>query len=166
MLTTIEKVIFLKQVPFFEMMTTDQLRIFASISEEMAFDAGDTIITEGERGEALYVIVNGKVAIQRRTQRRTGEDVTRLAELGSHEYFAEMSVFDNQPHSADAVALERTDVILVRQAPLVALIQNQPDLALGLLNVLSMRLRKANEQIAERTKTRPKQVMDLLDSLD
>lgn len=166
MLTTIEKVIFLKQVPFFEMMTTDQLRIFASISEETAFDVGDMIITEGERGEALYVIVNGKVAIQRRTQRRSGEDVTRLAELGPHEYFAEMSVFDNQPHSADAVALERTDVILVRQAPLVTLIQNQPDLALGLLSVLSMRLRKANEQIAERTRARPKQVMDLLDSLD
>lgn len=166
MLTTIEKVIFLKQVPFFRTMSTEQLRIFASIGEEQSYEEAERIITEGERGDTLYVIINGKVAIQRRTQRRQGEDITRLAELGPREYFAEMSIFDNQPYSADAVALQRCDLLLVRQAPLVTLIQNQPDLALGLLSVLSMRLRQANELIVERSKTRPKELVDLFDSLD
>jgi CRP-like cAMP-binding protein/HEAT repeat protein len=166
MLTTIEKVIFLKQVPFFQTMTTDHLRIFASISEEATFEEGERIITEGDRGDTLYVIINGNIAIQRRTQRRQGEDVTRLATLGPREYFAEMSVFDSMPYSADAEAMERTDLLLVRQAPLMALIQNQPDLALGLLKVLSVRLRQANEVIAQRSRTRSRKVMDLLDDLD
>jgi CRP-like cAMP-binding protein len=162
---TIEKVIFLKEIPFFAGMHTDQLRTLADISEEVSYGEGEQIFTEGEYGDALHVIVNGKVAIQRQETRRRRTSITRLAELGPGEYFAEMSIFDNEPYSAEAVAIAPTDLLLVRQAPLVGLIRRQPDLALGLLKVLSQRIRHANAIIAEKTRAQPKKMMDVYDKL-
>jgi len=147
MLTTIEKMISLKEVPVFQEMSIDELRILADISEEVAYTDGQQILAEGERGDGLYVILSGKVAIQREMPGEPGV-VTHLATLGPREYFAEMSLFDDEPYSADAVALEPTELLLVRQAPLVAVIEHKPELALSLFKVLSQRLRRANEMIA------------------
>jgi HEAT repeat protein len=148
MLTLIERVIFLKQVPVFGGMIIDRLRVLASISEELDCEPGQQIIGEGERGDALYVIVKGRVAIQRRDARQPGA-AAELAALGPREYFGEMSLFDNEPYSADAVAVEPTQLLLVRQAPLLALIKRYPDMAFGFFKVLSQRLRQANALITE-----------------
>ncbi|HET9223563.1 MAG TPA: HEAT repeat domain-containing protein, partial [Roseiflexaceae bacterium] len=148
MLTLIERVIFLKQVPVFGAMIIDRLRVLASICEELECEPKQRIIAEGERGEALYVIVKGRVAIQRRDPRQPGARV-ELAVLGPREYFGEMSLFDNEPYSADAVALEPTQLLLVRQAPLLALIKRYPDIAFGFFKVLSQRLRQANALITD-----------------
>jgi hypothetical protein len=145
MLTMIEKAILLSRVSVFENLGVDKLRVLASVSEEATYNAGQQIFAEGEHGDALYVTVSGKVSIQR----QTGEAVAYLAELGPQEYFAEMSLFDNEPYSADAVALEPTELLLVRREPLVALIKQHPELALGLFQVLGQRLRRANETIAQ-----------------
>ncbi len=150
MLTLIEKVIFLKEVPFFQGMSVDDLRRVANISEVATYDAGQQIIAEGERSGTLYVIVSGRVGIQHRKQDTTEATMTMLASLGPREYFAEMSIFDDEPHSADVIALTPTQVLMVRRAPLIALIQRQPELALGLFSVLSQRLRQANAQLAKR----------------
>jgi HEAT repeat protein len=148
MLTLIERVIFLKQVPVFGGMIVDRLRVLASISEELECELGQRIIAEGEHGDALYVIVKGRVAIQRRDPRQPSA-TAELAALGPGEYFGEMSLFDNEPYSADAVALEPTHLLLVRQAPLLALIKRYPDMAFGFFKVLSQRLRQANTLITE-----------------
>jgi len=151
-MTVLEQVIFLKQVPFFQEMSTNDLRVLAGISEEATYEAGQQIITQGKRGDALYVIVSGRVAIQRRKRTATEATLTDLATLGPRNYFAEMSLFDDEPHSADAVALTNTHVILVRRAPLMALIKRQPDLAISLFKVLSQRLRQANAALAKKQK--------------
>ena len=151
-MTVLEQVIFLKQVPFFQEMSTSDLRVLAGISEEATYEAGQQIIAQGKRGDALYVIVSGRVAIQRRKRTAAEATLTDLAALGPHNYFAEMSLFDDEPHSADAIALTNTHVILVRRAPLMALIKRQPDLAISLFKVLSQRLRQANAALAKKQK--------------
>jgi CRP/FNR family transcriptional regulator, cyclic AMP receptor protein len=149
MLTMIERVIFLKQVPVFGAMTVERLRILASISEEQECTAGQRIIAEGEPGDALYIIVSGRVSIQRQAHKAVGA-IAQLAELGPREYFAEMALFDDEPHSADAVALTPTDLLLVRRGPLIALIRRYPDMVFGFFKVLNQRLREANARFLER----------------
>jgi CRP-like cAMP-binding protein/HEAT repeat protein len=166
MLTVLEKVIFLKEVPFFQGMTINQLRILATISEEMTYEEGQQIFAEGEYGDTLYVVVSGSIAIQQQVKRRRTASITRLATLGSRDYFAEMAIFDNEAHPAEAVALKPTRLLLVRQAPLVALIKRQPDLGLDLLRVMSHRLREANAQIAEKTRPKTKELLDFYDKID
>lgn len=166
MLTVLEKVIFLKEVPFFQGMTINQLRILATISEEVTHEEGEQIFAQGEYGDTLYVLVTGSVAIQQQVKRRRTASITRLATLGPREYFAEMSIFDNEAHPAEAVALKSSRLLLVRQAPLVALIKRQPDLGLDLLRVMSQRLREANAQIAEKTRPKTKELLDFYDKID
>jgi CRP-like cAMP-binding protein/HEAT repeat protein len=164
-LSTIEKVIFLKEVPFFASMSISQLRILASISEEISYDEGEEIFNEGEYGDALFVVVSGEVALQRRQTRGRRTTITRLTTHGSREYFAEMSIFDNAPHPHEAVALQTTELLIVRRDTLVSLIEHQPNLALTLLTVLSQRLREASGLIAEKSEAKPRELVDLFDRL-
>jgi HEAT repeat protein len=154
MLTVIEKVVFLKQVPLFGDLTAGDLRPIAEVTDEAAFEPGQLIITEGEPGDTLYLIVSGKVAVQHRRRAAVEQTLTELAALGPREYFGEMALFDEGPSSADVVALLPTQVLRVRRAPLYALLERQPALTLGLLRVLSRRLRQANELLAKKNESR------------
>ncbi len=162
-LSTIEKIIFLKQVPFFQGMTIDQLRTLADVCEEEFFEADRQIFSQEEPGGALYVIVNGKVGIEQ--EKRSGSFV-RLATVGPRSYFGEMSLFDSAPRSASAITLQDTLTLKLRREPLIALARRYPDLSLELISVLSQRLREANLRIAELTKTRPRELQKLFDQLE
>jgi CRP-like cAMP-binding protein len=167
MLTVIEKVLFLKEAPFFADMSIDQLRILAAISEEVDYGSDETIAAKGEEIDTLYVVIQGKVAVQStETTPRGQTSVRRLATLGPRDYFGEMSVFDNQPFASSVVTIRPTKLLSVRQAPLLALIGLHPDLGLSLLRVFSMRLRKFMSLAEERTTGRPKQLMDLYDKFE
>jgi len=63
-LTTIEKVIFLKTVDIFEHVPIEELGRVAALTEEVQFGAGETIYREGEPVEAIYIILEGRVAVQ------------------------------------------------------------------------------------------------------
>lgn len=150
MLTMIEKVVFLKRVTFFQDIPTNDLRLLASVSEEASFNTGEHIITEDEPNDALFIVVNGRVAIQHRRQDEAERTLTQLATLGPRDYFGEMSLFDEAPSSADVVAMIPTHVLLLRRTPLFNLLERQPGIALSLFKGLSQRLRQANELLARR----------------
>lgn len=163
MLATIERIIFLKEVPFFQGMTIDQLRVLATVCEEETFPQDRRIVNQGDVGGTLYVIVNGKVGIEQ--ERRKGS-VARLATLNAHAYFGEDNLFDASPHGATAVALRLTDTLSLRREPLVALARQYPDLSLTLISVLSQRIREANDRITELTRQRPRELKRLFDQFD
>ena len=164
MLSVIEKIIFLKGVPFFKGMTINQLEVLANVCEEELFAEDAQIFGQGDPGGVMYVVVNGKVGIEREGKRK-GSSV-RLATYGSHDYFGEMTVFDRSPRSAAAIALQDTLTLSLRREPLVALTRQYPDLSLELISVLSQRLREANDQIGQLTRTRPREIHKLFDKLD
>jgi CRP-like cAMP-binding protein/HEAT repeat protein len=163
LLATLERIIFLKQVPFFQGMTVDQLKILASVCEEEFFEADMRIFDEGDPGGALYVVVSGRVGIER--EKRKGSFV-RVATLEAHSYFGETTLFDNGPRTAAAIAVQDSLTLRLRREPLIALARQYPDLSLELINVLSKRLSEANDRIAELTRTRPRQLQKLFDQLD
>ncbi len=143
-----EKLNFIREVPIFQAMSTEELRSLASISRAATYPAGHRILTQGGRGNTMYIVVRGQVVIQRQANADEGLIVT-LATFGPHECFAEMSLFDNEPYSADVVAVEPTEVLMIRREPLVALIKRHPEIALGLFKVFSQRLRLADDRLAQ-----------------
>jgi len=163
MLSTIERVIFLKEVPFFQNMMIDQLKVLANICEEEFFAEDTPIFAQGDSGGVLYVIVSGRVAIEREGQRKGS--VVRLATIEAHSYFGEMSLFDKGPRSAAARAVQDTLTLRLRREPLVVLVRQYPDLSLELINVLSQRLRETNDRIAQLTHARPRELEKLYDKL-
>jgi CRP/FNR family transcriptional regulator, cyclic AMP receptor protein len=162
-LSTIEKIIFLKEVPFFQGMTIDQLKVLATVCEEEFFSADTRIFHQDDPGGALYVVISGRVGIEQ--EKRKGS-FARLATIEPHSYFGEMNLFDNSPRSASAIALQDTLTLRLRREPLIALARQYPALSLELINVLSARLRETSDRIAELTKTRPRELHKLFDQFD
>lgn len=163
LLSAIEKIIFLKEVPFFQGMTVDQLRVLANVCEEEYFEEDARIFNQGDSGGALYVVVSGRVALEQ--EKRKGS-FARLGTVEAHSYFGEMNLFDDSPRSSAAVAVQDTLTLRLRREPLIALARQYPDLSLELINVLSQRLREANSRIAELTRTRPRELHKLFDKFD
>jgi HEAT repeat protein len=163
LLSAIEKIIFLKEVPFFRGMTVDQLKVLANVCEEQLFEEDARIFNTGDPGGALYVVVSGRVAIEQ--EKRKGS-FARLATIEAHSYFGEMNLFDNSPRSDTAIALQDTLTLRLRREPLIALARQYPDLSLELINVLSQRLREANDRVADLTRTRPRELHKLFDKFD
>lgn len=68
MLTTVEKVIFLKDIDIFEFTSTEDLAHIAAITDEVEFQAKETIFEEGEISDAMYMVIEGKVRLTRGDQ--------------------------------------------------------------------------------------------------
>ncbi len=163
LLSTIEKIIFLKEVPFFEGMTIDQLKVLANVCEEELFEEDTRIFNENDPGGALYVVVSGRVAIEQ--EKRKGS-FARLATIEAHSYFGEMNLFDDSPRSASATAIQDTLILRLRREPLIVLARQYPDLSLELIKVLSQRLRDANDRIADLTRARTRELQKFYDKFD
>jgi CRP-like cAMP-binding protein len=163
MLSIVERIIFLKEVPFFQAMTIDQLKVLAGVCEEQLLEKEQKVFNQGEPGGALYVVVSGRVAIEQ--ERRKGS-FARLATVGAHSYFGELGLFDDSPRTTSAITLQDTLVLRLRREPLIALMRQHPDLSLKLINVLNQRLREANDRIAELAPNRPRELHKFFDRFD
>jgi CRP-like cAMP-binding protein/HEAT repeat protein len=162
-LSVIERIIFLKQVSFFQGMSIDQLKVLASICEEELIPAGTSIFQEGDSGGTLYVVVDGRISIEREGERKGS--IVRLAAMEPRSSFGEMSLFENSPRSASAVAIEDSLVLKLSVAPLVVLMRQYPDMSLELIKVLSLRMREAKDQISRLTRSMPRQLHKVYDRL-
>jgi CRP-like cAMP-binding protein len=97
-LTTIEKVIFLKSVDIFEHATIEHLGRIAGLMEEVHFEPGETIFKEGEPGDALYLLLSGRVFLDR--------NGNTFREIKEKETFGTLDVLDFRPRSATAKAAD------------------------------------------------------------
>ena len=98
-LTTIEKVIFLKSVDIFEHATIEQLGRIAGLTEEVHFEPGEIIFNEGEPGDSFYLLLSGRVFIQR--------NGNTLREMKEKEAFGTLEVLDFHPRATTAKALDK-----------------------------------------------------------
>ncbi len=104
------------------------------------FPAGAAIISEGEAASALFIIESGKVSIQRADAKGVV-----LAQLGPGDFFGEMSILQEQPHSSSVVAQEAVRALRVDVAAFHGLLAENIEIAVLLMRRLVLRL-KASEQ--------------------
>lgn len=109
---------------------------------------GEYIFREGDEGERLYLIAQGAVRISRNIP-GSGEEALVVLKEGA--YFGEMSLFDGQPRSTDAIVDSRCLLLSITRAAFVELMEADKDLAYKVLSamvrILSERLRTSNEQL-------------------
>ncbi|MGA2382908.1 MAG: Npt1/Npt2 family nucleotide transporter [Gemmatimonadales bacterium] len=136
---TVEKILFLKSAPVFERVSGEDLAALARVAEIETYSPSQAVFGEGEMGDALYVMVRGKVAIE-----SGGE---RLAELGPGDAFGEMAVLDEVPRSATATATEETEVLRIGSEEFYEILHEQVEIAEGVIRMLTGRLREADATI-------------------
>jgi len=105
---------------------------------------GEVIFREGERGTAMYVIQFGTVEI---TKAAPSGQVT-IARLEKGEIFGEMALFDREPRSATAVASGEVRALTVDKKKFFSTISRDPTLAFKILQSLSQRLRRLDDEVA------------------
>ncbi len=94
----------LRPVPIFRGLTKEDLFEVARMTTEVTYPADETVVREGDPGDALYIIVEGTVEIH------TGGRM--VARMTAGDFFGEISLFDGEPRSATVVAVD--DVVLLR----------------------------------------------------
>lgn len=136
-----ERILMVKKSPIFSEVNTEDLRIVAREMEEASYFAGDRIFNIDEYGDHMYIIEHGKVGISLQPTKNPTEFI---AALSAGECFGEMNLLDELPRSASAHALEDTKLLSLEKTKFKALIINYPQLSMGMLKGLSLRLRGAN----------------------
>ncbi len=135
MISTVEKVLFLKSVDLFSQIPGEDLAQIALISTEESREPGDEIFTEGETGDALYLVLDGKVQVHRQDR--------VIAELGERECFGEMALLDAEPRSATVTALTPASLLKITREDFEEIMTEKPEISLGIIKVLTQRLRNA-----------------------
>ena len=135
MYTTLEKTILLKSISLFKSIPAEVVSTIAQIAEEIPVAKDTVLFKEGEIGDAMYVIVDGKIAVHK------GE--RQIATLAKWDCLGEMALLDEEPRSADATAASDGILLRISQESFAELLNQHPNIMHSLLKILTGRLRNS-----------------------
>jgi CRP-like cAMP-binding protein len=125
----------LAEVPIFTELSGRHLKKVAGAGRIVRFHEGASIIREGTPGDALYVLIDGDVSVQRRG--------LPVVTLGVGSFFGEMALFDDSLRSATIVANGAVLCLVITRARFHKLLRSEPPISIGLMRELARRLRVA-----------------------
>jgi CRP/FNR family transcriptional regulator, cyclic AMP receptor protein len=143
-LMTAQTADFLTSVPMFSGLQRDELLKFAELTRERTYPKGSVILFQGDPGDSLYVLRQGRAKVV-----LIGEDgrevILGVLEPGAH--FGELALIDDQPRSAHVIAMEDSQLLILRREDFRRRVEANPSVAWALLTELSRRLRRADQKI-------------------
>ncbi len=135
-----------RQAPLFAALDDDAAVALKATMARREVGRGEVLFAEGDPGDRLYIIVDGKIKLGRASG--DGRE-NLLAILGPGEMFGELSLFDPGPRNATATAVADTSLLGVGSEDLATWLNGRPDVARQLLRSLARRLRRTNEALAD-----------------
>jgi CRP-like cAMP-binding protein len=133
-ISTVERVLFLKGVDLFAEIPGQELARIAQAAEEMELPSGAELMREGELGDSLYLLLQGEVEV-----RRGDQAITRL---GPRECVGELALLDSEPRSATVRTLDATRVLKLERDAFYQLMNDHLEITRGVIKVLTQRLRR------------------------
>ena len=136
----------LSSVGLFSDVDAPVLEELAGAAVERSLWRGDVLFSEGQEPAALYIVVNGRIAIANKSIDGR-ESVVALMEDG--DLFGEMGLFDGLGRSAEARSLEPSKVAEIPYEPVRAVYERHPELLWKVVDMLARRLRSMDEALAD-----------------
>ncbi|MGH3336605.1 MAG: Crp/Fnr family transcriptional regulator [Nocardioides sp.] len=136
----------LRQAPLFSALDDEAATALRASMSESRLQRGDVLFHEGDAGDKLYIVLDGKVKLGR-TSSDGRENL--LAILGPGQMFGELSLFDPGPRSATVTAVTDAAFASLSHDDLLRWLEGRPVVARGLLSQIASRLRKANDVNAD-----------------
>ena len=132
--------------PLFAALNDEARDALRQTMDDVLLPRGATLFSEGDPGDRLYVVTQGKIKLG-----RTAVDGREnlLAVMGPGEMFGELSLFDPGPRTATATAITETTLSGLGHDDLQPLLTQRPEVAGRLLAALARRLRRTNEAMAD-----------------
>jgi len=139
-----DKLSLLESVPIFSDLSKSDLSKISDRMTQRTFTKNQMILLEDDLGQTFFVISKGSVKITRLSD--DGREVI-LAMLGEADFFGEMSLLDGDGRSANVVALEASEVLTLARNEFLDILEKYPKISICLLEELTHRLRKSDQQI-------------------
>lgn len=133
-------------IPLFKGLPKEQVEELAMIVVDQIFKKGQVIFSEGDEGTGFYVVVGGRVKIFK-VSSEGKEQILHI--FGPGEPFGEVHVFTGQHFPAHAEAMEESRLFFFPRDSFINLIKRTPSIALNMLGILSMRLRRFTHLIED-----------------
>jgi len=134
----------IRRVPLFSMLTSTQAEAVAEGVVKRRYRRGEIIVEQGRKSNALFILLTGRARVL--TADNRGREVI-LAMLHPGDYVGEMSLIDNEPHSATVRAEVQTDVLVLGRPEFTRCLPENSSLSYAILRGLVARLRNADRQI-------------------
>ena len=135
-----------RRAPLFAALDDEAVSELRSTMHEVHLGRGDVLFSEGDEGDRLYVVTEGKVKLGRTSQ--DGRE-NLLAILGTGEMFGELSLFDPGPRTSTATSITATTLIGLGNADLDPWIKRRPEVSIAMLRALARRLRRTNDNLSD-----------------
>ena len=144
MSTMVSNLELIRRVPLFSMLTAVQAEAVSEAVIKRRFKRGDSIVDQGKKSNALAIILTGRARVVTTDQR--GREVI-LATLRPGDYVGEMSLIDDEPHSATVRAEIQTDVLVLGRLEFARCLPENSTMAYAVMRGLVQRLRQADRKI-------------------
>ncbi len=147
-ITLTDKILYLRNIEIFAGLTISELAAVASATEEVVFNKEETVFNEGERGDTLFLIVQGDVSV---IKDRIGRKAIELDRIGAGDYFGEMALFGDDSRSATIRVKKTARFLTLQKEDLQEIVREFPQIALNVCSVFSMRIRNLHRKISEQS---------------
>jgi uncharacterized membrane protein len=137
----------LRSVPLFQSLGHREVAELFRLLTTREIAKGTALFRRDDPGDAMFFIESGRIRIS--VKDADGHD-TNLAELGVGDFFGEMAMLDGQNRSADATAIEETNLAVLKRDDFREFVRREPDVALGLLTAMTHRLRRTDNLLRHR----------------
>ncbi len=144
-----DKILHLRRIKIFEGLSITELAAVASVTEEIVFQPGETVIKEGEPGETMYLILEGEVSVNKGQEQ--GREI-ELDRISAGDYFGEMALFEDIPRSATIRTQKETRLLMLHKREFAEIVREYPQIALHICRVLGARLRKLHDKVKRNEK--------------
>jgi len=134
----------IRRVPLFSMLTASQAESVAAAVVKRRFKRGEAIVEQNKKSNALFILLTGRARVV--TTDNRGREVI-LAILHPGDYLGEMSLIDNQPHSATVFTEVQTDVLMLERGEFARCLPENTSMAYAVMKGLVQRLRHADRKI-------------------
>ena len=135
-----------RRAPLFKALDDEAASALQSEMSRSHMERGDVLFHEGDRGDTLYVIAEGKIKLGR-TSPDGRENLVAI--LGPGEMFGELSLFDPGPRTMTATAVAETQLLGLGNDSLTGPASGRPEVSKALLAALAQRLRRTNAHLAD-----------------
>lgn len=134
----------LMRLPMLAGLTASQAESLAEAAHKKTFKRGEYLVTSGESTGNMLLILSGRASVELKGNHNK---IISIASLSVGDCIGEMAVLDQQPHCADVVADGPLDALVLNPQQFMTVLQENPQVAGGLLKAMSRHLVRANRQI-------------------
>ena len=142
-LSTLDRVLLLREVPMFSGLSPEDLERIAEIAEEQLFMDKALLCREGEPGNTLFIIASGTVDVLK----RNGNTDQLLASRSTGEFVGEMAILESAPRSASLQARGGVRALVIDGNAFSSILLDRPQVAVAVLRNMSARIRELNVKV-------------------